>query len=108
LIWYMEFQVWAMKNGSRILKRRFGVHTSRVMLWRSSPKRPWVKWFKLEKWKRQKTTCSRTFYDFARHARIKWVYPLWIVQFWQTNYFSKNNSAYWLGKIHGYWTFARL
>jgi oxygen-independent coproporphyrinogen-3 oxidase len=34
---------------------------------------------------------SRTFYDFARHARIKWVYPYELSNFGKQNYFSKNN-----------------
>jgi hypothetical protein len=84
----MEFQVWAMKMEAEYWKGAFfWCTTHRVMLWRSSPKRPWVKWFKLENAKRRRG--SRTFYDFARHARIKWVYPLWIVQFWQTELLQK-------------------
>jgi coproporphyrinogen III oxidase-like Fe-S oxidoreductase len=65
-----------MKNGSRILKRRFGVsHISSYAL-TVEPKTAMSKMIQTGKMEAPKDDGSRTFYDFARHARIKWVYPL--------------------------------
>jgi oxygen-independent coproporphyrinogen-3 oxidase len=62
------------------------------------PKTAMSKMIQTEKWKRQRRRGSRTFYDFARHARIKWVYPL--SNFGKQNYFSKNNPLIGWEKIY--------
>jgi oxygen-independent coproporphyrinogen-3 oxidase len=52
------------------------------------PKTAMSKMIQTGKMEAKRRRGSRTFYDFARHARIKWVYP-WIVQFWQTELLQK-------------------
>ena len=44
------------------------------------------------------TICATTFSYFNRQTTRKRIGTLRIIEFWKPDYFSKNNTAYWLGK----------